>query len=107
MAQAMLLFGIFLVLYLGFAALAMSQDRHWQRLSGDKQCPRRTAIALRAVGWMLLGTGLVLALLRDGGGFGTLLFGTGISIGALAVVATLTWQASLLRPLARLARNIG
>jgi len=58
-------------------------------------------------GSTLLGAGLGLALWRDGGGFGSLLFGTGISVGALAVVATLTWQASLLRPLARLARTIG
>lgn len=87
--------------YLGFALLALSQDRHWHQVDGARHCPPRLLIPLRTAGFTCLLLALVLALQRDGAGFGTLLWGTMVSIGAFAVVATLAWRPRWLRPLAR------
>ncbi|GEP54350.1 DUF3325 domain-containing protein [Reyranella soli] len=107
MPDALLLLGIFAGAYLGFAALAMSQDRHWHHLGGARHCPRRACMALRCAGWALLLASLVLALMRDGAGFGSLLWATVITVGALSVVATLSWRAHWLRPAARLLQHLG
>ena len=107
MPETMLLLAIFAAAYLGFAALAISQDRHWHHLGGARHCPRRTCMVLRGTGWALLLTALVLALVRDGASFGSLLWATAITIGALSVVATLSWRARWLRPAARLLQHIG
>lgn len=107
MPEAMLLLAIFAVAYFGFAALAMSQDRHWHHLGGGRHCPRRTRMVLRCTGGALLFAALVLALVRDGASFGSLLWATVITVGALAVVATLSWRAHWLRPTARLLQHLG
>ncbi len=51
----------------------------------------------------LLALALALALARDGASFGSVLWVVELSIGAMAVVATLTWRPAWLKPLARLA----
>jgi hypothetical protein len=107
MPDAMLLVAVFAATYLGFAALAMSQDRHWHRLGGGRHCPRRAAVVLRIAGYALLLAALLLALERDGAGLGSLLWLTIITVGALCVVATLSWRAHWLRPVARLVHHIG
>lgn len=107
MPEVILLLAVFVAAYLGFAALAMSQDRHWHHLGGGRHCPRRTSIVLRFVGWLLLLAALVLSLVRDGASFGSLLWATVITVCALAVVATLSWRAHWLRPAARLLQQIG
>ena len=107
MPEAILLLCLLACAYLGFAALAMSQDHHWHHLGGSRHCPRRACVVLRVAGWALLLAALVLALARDGAGFGSLLWGTIITIGALCVVATLSWRAHWLRPLARLVQHLG
>ena len=89
MPEAMLLLAVFVAAYLGFAALAMSQDRHWHHVGGGRHCPRRTSLVLRCAGWALLLAALVLALVRDGASLGSLLWATVITVGALCVVATL------------------
>ncbi len=107
MPDAILLLGVFACAYLGFAALSMSQDRHWHHLGGGRHCPRRACMALRCTGWALLLAALVLALTRDGAGFGSLLWATVITVGAVSVVATLSWRAHWLRPAARLLQHLG
>ena len=107
MPEMLLLLAVFAAAYLGFAALAMSQDRHWHHLGGSRHCPRRTSIVLRVVGWALLLAALLLALVRDGAAFGSLLWITVITVGALLVVATLSWRARWLRPAARLLQHLG
>jgi hypothetical protein len=92
--------------YLGFALLALSQDRHWHHLGGARHCPGHAARALRVAGYALLLASLGLSLVRDGPGFGALLWATILSVCALGVVATLTWQTRWLRPLARLFRHL-
>jgi hypothetical protein len=107
MPETMLLLAVFVAAYLGFAALALSQDRHWHRLGGARHCPRRTCFLLRLAGYALLLAALILALVRDGAGFGSLLWATLVTVGALCVVATLSWRAHWLRPMARLLQHIG
>ena len=96
-----LLIALALVSYLGFALLALSQDRHWSRAGGEQTCPRRLVTPLRAAGYGLRLAALGLALLRDGPSFGTLLWATMLTVAALAVVATLAWRAAWLRPIVR------
>jgi hypothetical protein len=104
--QAGLLAAVLVSTYLGFALLALSQDRHWHHLGGGRHCPVRTAWLLRVSGYILLLASLVLALWRDGPSFGALVWVTALSICAFAVVATLTWRPHWLRPLAGVLRSI-
>lgn len=98
MADGVLLMAVFLSACAGFACLALSQRRHWvQVLSGE--APRPTVICLRTLGSALLGLSLVMALLRDGPSFGSLLWATAISLAALAVAFTLAWRPAVLCPL--------
>ena len=101
MTDAALLVALMVASYAGFALLALSQDRHWHHLGGARRCPGPLANLLRGIGAVLLVAALVLALLRDGAGFGAVLWGTVISVCAFAVVCTLTWRPQWLRPLAR------
>jgi len=67
--------------------------------------PGRTRVILfRGGGAVLLAGSLALALLRDGPGFGSLLWATAISIAALGVALTLAWRPGVLRPLVAVAR---
>jgi hypothetical protein len=101
-----LLIALALVSYLGFALLALSQDRHWSRAGGERTCPARLVTALRAAGYGLLLAAFGLALLRDGPSFGTLVWATMLTVAALAVVATLAWRAAWLRPIIRTVESI-
>ena len=103
MPEAVLLVLIFAACYLGFALLALSQDRNWELVTGQRDVPAGRAVALRIAGYGLLAAALPLALARDGASFGSILWGVGLSLAALATVATLTWRPAWLRPLARLA----
>ena len=101
MTDAALLVALLGTSYAGFALLALSQDRHWHHLGGGRRCPGPLATLLRGIGAVLLAAALVLALVRDGAGFGALLWSTALSVCAFAVVCTLTWRPHWLRPLAR------
>jgi len=82
----MLLAAVFVTSWLGFALLALSQDRHWRKVTGFSTPPgRRRVIIFRIAASLLLAASLALALLRDGPGFGSLLWATAVSIAALAV----------------------
>ncbi len=107
MPEAWLLLGVFAASYAGFAALAISLDRHWYDLGGGRECPVRTVWLLRIVGYGLLAAALAVALIRDGAAFGSLLWATMITIGAVAVVATLSWRARWLKPVVRFCKAIG
>lgn len=98
--EAALILAVLAVTYLGFAALALSQDRHWLHLSGERHCPPDVVRNLRVVGHGLLTAGLGLALCRDGPGFGSLVWATTLTVASFAVVCTLTWRPHWLRPLA-------
>lgn len=97
---------LFALTYLAFALLAISQKRHWQSLMSFVPYPAVYVPAIRTVGYVLLAAGLALALLQEGAGFGAVLWGTTISIGAAAVAATLARRPLWLRSLAiRLLRH--
>ena len=104
--ESVLLLALVIASYSGFALLALSQDRHWQRSGGGLACPARLVLPLRGLGYGLLLVSLVLALLRDGPGFGSLVWATMLSVGAVAVVCTLTWRAHWLRPVVRTLQGI-
>ncbi|MDB5489481.1 MAG: hypothetical protein JWQ58_3196 [Reyranella sp.] len=56
-----LLLSLSLASYVGFALLALSQDRHWERAGGARRCPARLIVPLRGLGYGLLLVSLVLA----------------------------------------------
>ena len=88
--------------YLGFALLALNQDRHWDRVEGRRTVPDGIPGRLRGLGYALLAGTLALAVGHEGAGFGPLLWATMLSFAAITVVCTLTWRAWWLRPLTRL-----
>jgi hypothetical protein len=106
MPDVALLIAVMAACYLGFALLALSQDRHWHNVGGQRDCPFRAMVPLRLGGYALLLAALTLALVLDGPAFGSLLWATMLTAGALAVVCTLTWRACWLRPLVRLFRLV-
>jgi len=101
MSESLLLLGVFAAAYAGFALLALSQGRHWGAVAGTAPLCRVQIILLRAIGGAMIALSLVLALMRDGASFGSLLWATAISLAALAVAFTLAWRPGFLRPLAR------
>ena len=105
MAPALLL-ALALASYFGFALLALSQDRHWERSGGGRHCPARLVLPMRILGYGFLAASLALALWRDGPGFGSLLWVSMLSVGAIAVTCTLTWRAHWLRPVVRTFQGI-
>ena len=99
----LLLVGIVIAAYLGFALLALTQARPWQQVGQAAPPTGIRQLALRALGGLALLLSLVLCLVRDGPSFGALLWATAISLAAAAVAVTLTWHPALLRPLAAMA----
>jgi hypothetical protein len=97
--EAALAIAVLVFVYLGFTLLALSQDRHWLHLCGERQCPRGVALSLRIAGFASLAVGLCLAVFRDGAGFGSLVWMTTLTVTSFAVVCTLTWRPHWLRPL--------
>ena len=99
----LLLVGIVTAAYVGFALLALTQARPWQRVRPAAPPTGIRRLVLRTLGGLALVLSLILCLLRDGPSFGVLLWVTAISIAATAVAFTLTWRPVLLRPLAAMA----
>lgn len=93
-------------LHLGFALLALSQSRNWRAAGVATSLSRTAAIILRALGFGLIALALPMALWRDGGGFGSLLWVCLLSIAAFAVTVTLSWRAHWLKPLARIITGV-
>lgn len=99
MAAYLSFVGLFLLLYGGFALLALSQDQH-RRAIGAQALGRWVRKGQRIAGYFLLVLALPLALWRDGPGFGPLLWGILLSVTACAVTFTLSWRPEWLAPLA-------
>ena len=95
-----LFIGIVTLAYLGFALLALGQDRNWQRVAGAASRTPLLILLLRVVGGLALSLSLTIALLSEGPSFGTLLWITLLSLSAIAVAFTLAWRPHWLRPLA-------
>jgi hypothetical protein len=89
--------------YVGFACLALSQDRHWQSVMAGLKPKRWLVIRLRTAGGFALAASLALTLLRDGPSFGSLLWVLLLAVDATVVAFTLTWRAGWLRPVGQAA----
>jgi len=97
MTQALLLLAVFVAACTGFALYALSQPQHWCKVVGQPGPGRGRVLILRGIGTVMLAVSLLLALLRDGAGFGSLLWATLLSLAALAVAFTLAWWPRWLR----------
>jgi len=101
MADSLLLLALLVAAYVGFALLALSQAQHWRAVVGDAALSRRRVLVLRTLGAALIALSLILALMRDGPSFGSLLWATAISLAALGVAFTVAWRPRWLRVFAR------
>lgn len=97
----------FLLLFLGFALLALSQERHQQRVFGSDRPLPPVSRAQRATGFIAISLALPLCVLGQGGGFGSLLWVVLMGAAAMAVALLLTWRPQWLRLVARLTSTSG
>lgn len=100
MRDAFYLLAAFAVTYLGFASFALVQKRHWQAVTGARDCSLSGQWLLRIGGTVCLAVGCVIVLWREGADYGALLWVTELTVTAFGVVATLALRPQLLKPLA-------
>ncbi|MBL27182.1 MAG: iron transporter [Rhodospirillaceae bacterium] len=77
----------------GFAALALAMDKHHRDLFGSPP-PRGRAIALRAVGWVLLSMSLAASGASSGPSVGPVLWCGLMTVAAILVALVLTYGPS-------------
>jgi hypothetical protein len=87
--------------YAGFALIALTQERHWEEVSGRAFDDAVVTTRKRAVwlGSALLGVALGLSLQSQGPSFGVLLWVTVVCAAAFGVAFTLSWRPQALKPL--------
>lgn len=100
MHDAWLLMTSALASLLGFAMLALSQDRHWTHVTGLHPTRRALTIALRWAGLCIQAVVCVPLVVSQGPGFGALLWGLGLTLMAVTVTSVLTCWPQALIPLA-------
>ena len=85
----------FLLCFAAWSAIALGMDRHHEDALGHEGAVRRLA-ALRRSGWLLLVLSLWLATAHPPGGvpasLGVAAWAVALSMAAVAVTATVTWQ---------------
>ena len=91
---------------LGFALLALSQERHLERIFRESSHPAHTIRAQRATGFIAVSLSLPACIASQGASFGSLLWVLLLPAAALAVALMLTWRPQWLRPLAQAARTV-
>lgn len=91
--------------FVGFALLALSQERHWSAVSGTPPEQRVKATWAAGPGLVAQLAALLASLHAQGPGFGSLLWAVMISAAAITVAFTLSWKPHWLKPLARLLRR--
>ena len=74
----------------GFATLALSMWKHHRDLFG-KPPSRRRALALRSMGWALLGLSFAACVLQSGWAVGPVLWLGVLTAAALTITLTLTY----------------
>ncbi|WP_408101782.1 DUF3325 domain-containing protein [Stutzerimonas sp. VN223-3] len=93
----------FALCYFAFALLALSQSAHMKVVDPNAPAPDRPTQKRKRLGAaLLLGIALSLLLETQGGAFGSLLWMTLLSAGALSLSFTLSWRPGWLRFIARL-----
>lgn len=93
-----------LLALLGFALLALSQERHFTDVCPHFLPAPRSSKTQRALGFLAIASGLPLCVAAQGASFGSLLWAMLLTAAAMAVAFTLTWWPHWLRPLAAAAR---
>lgn len=83
----------------GFALLALSQQRHLDRVLGSNSPLAHKLRAQRATGFIALGLSLVACLASQGAGFGSLLWVLLICAAAMSIAFMLSWRPHWLRRL--------
>ncbi|MGC1174129.1 DUF3325 domain-containing protein [Polaromonas sp.] len=81
----------------GFALLALSQERHVERVFGHHARPAPALRAQRATGFTAIGLGLPICIAAEGAGFGSLLWVVLVCAAAMSIALTLTWRPRWLR----------
>lgn len=93
------------LMYLGWATVAVTQERHRETLLGAAATAPTAAslVGARAAGACCLAAGFCVSLLTDGPGLGSILGLLLLGATAIGVAFTLTWRPAALRWIARLA----
>jgi len=92
--------------FAGFAALALSLDRHHRdALAG--RVPAGRVLPMRLAGWALLALSLTAAIAWEGWNFGPVQWIGALTSAALLVVLVLSYRPVWLRPAALLALPLG
>ncbi len=81
----------------GFALLALSQERHVERVFGSHARPAPRLRVQRATGFTAIGLGLPACVAAEGAGFGSLLWVVLVCAAAMGIALTLTWRPRWLR----------
>lgn len=92
--------------WLGFALLALSQERHLVRFYQSNVPPAPSLRAQRAIGFIAIGASLACCIAGQGVSFGSLLWVLSLSAAAMAIALTLTWCPHWLYGLARVLRLV-
>lgn len=90
--------------YLGFGCLALSLRQHWKDVTHEPPLRPASVATLRVIGYTAIASTLVLTVLRDGPGFGSVLWVLLLTASATAIAFTLTWRPSWLRLAVRAVR---
>jgi hypothetical protein len=104
MVDALLTAAAFVVTYLSFALLSLTQERHWSSVL--PRLPQSSNAVTRRHRWIAvigLAIGCGLCLLGNGQSFGLLLWAVLLSACAMATALTLAWKPEWLRVVARMA----
>lgn len=102
MFNALSLLAIAALLFTSFALLALTQERHWETVSGSKAPFVQYKWAQRAIFLIAIFCVLPLNVALEGAGFGSLLWLLMVCASAGAVALTLTVCPAVLHPLARI-----
>jgi Na+-transporting NADH:ubiquinone oxidoreductase subunit NqrB len=101
--REMLVIGAALLISLvGFALLALSQERHWTHVTEMGEAQRAPSWLLHAFGLSAQACALPPIIWAEGSGFGCLLWGVGLTGSATTVALALTWFPGALMPIATL-----
>ena len=95
-----------LLALLGFAGLALSQDRHFTRVCGSNWPAARIPRAQRAISLIAAGLGLPICIAAHGASFGSLLWALLLPAAAMTIALVLSYCPRWLQPLAGAARIV-
>ncbi|MFI5445422.1 DUF3325 domain-containing protein [Polaromonas sp. UC242_47] len=99
MREPMLMLAACLLALWGFSLLALSQERHLERVFGSNDYPALKLRAQRAISFIAISLSLIACIAAQGASFGILLWVLLVCAAAMAIALTLTWRPQWLRRL--------